>query len=406
MIPKIRLFSVVLFLLLAILCAGVALGCGDDDDDDNSSADDDNNDTAAGDDDDDDDDDDDNNDDNDDDTLPPGCITGDFEPVFGMLHSHSAFSDGHGTPSEAYEWARDQGDLDFFALTDHLEILYLNVPPNKWEILNRVADEFNDPGAYVALVGFEYSLGIDHLGDPVVFTAHNNVFFADELMSNFMFDYHQFYQELAACENCLAQFNHPGWDGQTNWNGFEYVPGLDPQLVLIELSTWGVDAWPFLFECLDQGWHVSPTWNQDNHSREWGTEDDHRTGAWVSELTRPGIREVMEQQRTFSTLDKNATIALMAEGVCWMGSQLTGTLTASLEVFVDDPEPEDGFDVIELFGRNMELLGQVDCAGAPTCDGGWDVTLAQDGYVVARATQTDGDELVSAPIWLSAAPAR
>ncbi len=341
----------------------------------------------------------------DDDDVIDGCITGDFEPAWGMLHSHSLYSDGKGTPREAYTWARDQGKLDFFALTDHLEILHIPIPPDKFEKLLPLADEFNDPGNYVAMAGFEYSLGIDLAATAqagqFVFSAHNNVFFVDTLFPMITFDYRMFYEDLLACETCLAQFNHPGWEGQTNWDGFEYYPEVDKQMHLIEMSTWNYDPWEELFQCLDQGWHVSPTWNQDNHNKEWGTEDDHRTGAWVSELTREGFRQVMVQHRTFSTLDKTATIRMMADDVCWMGSELTGTLQASIFVEVFDSDYEDGFTVIELYGKGMELLAEFDCPGGPECTATGYANLVDDGYVIARAEQLDGDELISAPIWFS-----
>ena len=38
---------------------------------------------------------------------------------FGNLHSHTALSDGSGTPAEAYEHARDTAGLDFLAITEH-----------------------------------------------------------------------------------------------------------------------------------------------------------------------------------------------------------------------------------------------------------------------------------------------
>ena len=35
---------------------------------------------------------------------------------FGNLHSHTAYSDGTGTPREAYDHARTQGRIDFLAI--------------------------------------------------------------------------------------------------------------------------------------------------------------------------------------------------------------------------------------------------------------------------------------------------
>src|SRR5215510_12004131 len=41
---------------------------------------------------------------------------------FGNLHSHTSFSDGLGTPGEAYLRARDVAKLDFMAITEHNHI--------------------------------------------------------------------------------------------------------------------------------------------------------------------------------------------------------------------------------------------------------------------------------------------
>jgi len=45
---------------------------------------------------------------------------------FGNLHSHTSYSDGSGTPSEAYAHARDVAKLDFMAITEH-NIVWLKV---------------------------------------------------------------------------------------------------------------------------------------------------------------------------------------------------------------------------------------------------------------------------------------
>ena len=38
---------------------------------------------------------------------------------FGNLHSHTSYSDGSGTPTDAYLHARDVAGLDFLAITEH-----------------------------------------------------------------------------------------------------------------------------------------------------------------------------------------------------------------------------------------------------------------------------------------------
>ena len=41
---------------------------------------------------------------------------GGWKIYFGNLHSHSSASDGVGSPSEAYTYAKDEGKLDFMCL--------------------------------------------------------------------------------------------------------------------------------------------------------------------------------------------------------------------------------------------------------------------------------------------------
>ncbi|NIO07793.1 MAG: hypothetical protein GTO40_07205, partial [Deltaproteobacteria bacterium] len=40
-----------------------------------------------------------------------------YNTYFGYLHAQSELSDGEGNPLEAYINAREEGELDFFALT-------------------------------------------------------------------------------------------------------------------------------------------------------------------------------------------------------------------------------------------------------------------------------------------------
>ena len=41
-----------------------------------------------------------------------------FNCYYGLLHAHTAYSDGSGTPNEAYEMAKQAG-LDFFGVSEH-----------------------------------------------------------------------------------------------------------------------------------------------------------------------------------------------------------------------------------------------------------------------------------------------
>lgn len=50
--------------------------------------------------------------------LSSPANTQDLKCYYGLLHAHTAYSDGSGTPEEAFEMAKEAG-LDFFAITEH-----------------------------------------------------------------------------------------------------------------------------------------------------------------------------------------------------------------------------------------------------------------------------------------------
>ena len=59
--------------------------------------------------------------------LPKVSHTGKFNVYYGYLHAHTEFSDGRGEAVSAYKMARDEAKLDFFAVTDHSELLHFGL---------------------------------------------------------------------------------------------------------------------------------------------------------------------------------------------------------------------------------------------------------------------------------------
>src|SRR5438876_2999101 len=111
---------------------------------------------------------------------------------FGNLHSHTAYSDGTGTPQEAYDYARTTGKLDFLCISEHnhksaegtgddplklhiaLDHSLYNGPAETSLIstANRVNTQF--PGTFVALYGQEFSV--------ILHGNHINVFDISEVI--------------------------------------------------------------------------------------------------------------------------------------------------------------------------------------------------------------------------------
>ena len=75
------------------------------------------------------------------------------------LHGHTAESDGTGSPEGYFEYARDVAALDVVALTDHDHwgILFLDEHPAMWERMRAAAETFDEPGRFLALLGYEWT---------------------------------------------------------------------------------------------------------------------------------------------------------------------------------------------------------------------------------------------------------
>ncbi|MBI5533476.1 MAG: hypothetical protein HY898_12220 [Deltaproteobacteria bacterium] len=322
-----------------------------------------------------------------------GCITGTFNPYFGILHDHTSYSDGEKKPSDAFAWARDVAGLDILVVTDHLEQVMI---PTRWSDCKNQADQANAPGTFLAACGYEYAT----FSTPPISTGHNNIFFNSSLMDPSKWDVQDVYDSLAGCSTCIGQYNHPGDDATMTWNDFALVPAAEDKMRLFEFNGGG-PVWDLFFQALNNGWHVSPALNQDNHSADWGTKNDHRSGYFMASLDRPSLWDAMKNRRSFATWDKNASIRMMADQDCWMGSILSGYDSAEISLEATDSDTGDGFTQIELFGSSKQLLGTVDCQSKTTCSGKVTINGAAAKFVIAKATQQDGDTLIGAPIWFN-----
>jgi hypothetical protein len=327
-----------------------------------------------------------------------GCVEGIFTPFFGNLHAHTGNSDGEGTPADAFAMARDVAGLDVMAVTDHLEQLYtlLGLPSDEYPACLATAEEYTADGEFVALCGYEYGSGFGLAGS----TGHNVVLFNELLFPMVQLDFHDFYQSVIDCPTCITEFAHPGDEAGMTWNAFEYDAGVDENMNLFDFKGNG-DTWSLYFQALDAGWHVSPAHDQDNHSANWGTADDARSGFYMSALTVDALYAAMRERRTFMTHNKDAALRLVADATCWMGSILTGYSSLSVEAEATDADPGDGYATLELFGPGGSLVASTSCGGTETCAIDDTIDVASPTYVVARAMQIDGDVLVSAPIWVA-----
>jgi hypothetical protein len=300
------------------------------------------------------------------------------------LHNHTLYSDGDGDPELAFESMRAAG-LDAAALTDHSTVSkalqdvgtpcelggcgLVGIDEQRWQRTREIADANDEDAAFTAIRGFEWS-------SPTL--GHMNVWFSetwiDPLSTNGnttgeglgqfahrvpglgpilsgpldaavralpsqgtgmrgMYDWLSSdpgRPVLGGGNDALAGFNHPGRE-PGRFGYFAYDARIADRMVSMEIFNRGED---YLFEgidessvspltdCLDKGWRVGLAGVTDEHGTDWGYPDGKgRTGLYVTELSRRGVREALEARRFFSTRLRGLRLGATANGVP-MGSTL------------------------------------------------------------------------------------
>ena len=311
---------------------------------------------------------------------------------FGNLHSHTFYSDGLMSNVNALLWARDTVGYDFYAITDHAELL----TQQEWDDNLFVADSLSVPGKFIALRGFEWSSNT--YGHCDVFNT------SDFTNANDLPDLSLFYIWIMA-RNGLGQFNHPGRTGN-NFDTLRFFPEARNFFFSIETinrdySNTGNTFLPFFQEALDKGWQVAPAGNQDNHSM---STTCHRTALIAAELTLPGILEAMMNRRMYSTDDPNLKI-IFRFNEYWMGASVQHTGRATFFICAEDDEP---IQKLELLANGMIVDS---CVPARTMNSIlWNPSLIISGHSfyylkVFTNNLKDNDNsiqtAITAPIWFN-----
>ncbi len=323
---------------------------------------------------------------------------------YGQLHSHTNLSDGQGTPDDAYTWARDNAQADFFAITDHSNWFDSDLDYTKsseWALLKEKANEYNADGSFVAIGGFEMTWSGSTGG-----WGHINTFNTDwfESRSNPAMNLEAYYNKIAQYPESISQLNHPGNTfGDFADFGF-YNQAVDNVVHLIEVgngegavrSSGYFPSYDYYTKALDKGWHVAPSNNQDNHLANWVSANDARTVVLAEELTRENIYDAIRQMRVYATEDKNLELTYKVNGQM-MGTILDNPETLNMNIQLNDPDTTDQIGKVSIIANGGVVVASKTFT---TNTANWQFQLApQYSYYYVRVDQSDKDIAVSAPVW-------
>jgi len=288
-----------------------------------------------------------------------------YNPYFGDLHTHTAYSDAwEGTPWDAFAAAKAAG-ADFMATTDHE--FYLS--PEEWADTLLAADSYTSK-TFVAMAGYEYWM--TGSGEVNVYNTPN---FPPEINdpanhgnpgthASRWGSLPTFYDWLAGQSGAIGQWNHPTYVTR-NFIDYAYLTEKhDKAMGIIEVYNWKYTE-PSYIMALDKGWHVMPSANSDTHSPDWISGSEVRTVLLAPSLTPENLYAAMSAGRGYATLDKNLQISYTLNGLV-MGSVLaTVTDTSVASIHIEDPDgtPSDAITLVEIVSDGGIVVASIPTSG-------------------------------------------
>ena len=357
-----------------------------------------------------------------------------YQHYFGQLHSHTQYSDGAGTLTDALRYVENlpaSANVQFVAFTDHSNYFDSSSSPNveaalydtslvkdsdanhSWKTYKDTIAKFNkdNAGSMVAIGGFEmtWSGGPGHINtfNTPGIVSRNNKTLNNKTDDAGMKAYYALLSQAEGASS-ISQFNHPGTTFG-NFKDFNYWdPVIDSRMYMVEVGNGegaiGAGGYYPSYEqyimALDKGWHLAPTNNQDNHKGKWGNANDARDVILTDDFSEQGIYEAIRALRMYATEDKNLELTYTVNGLM-MGSSITEIPDKlNLEVTVNDPDASDSIAKVEVVANSGKVAYTWDNA-AQLRSGKLSATLDPSySYYFIRVTQKDGDLAVTSPVWV------
>ncbi|MDR5587562.1 CehA/McbA family metallohydrolase [Clostridium aquiflavi] len=332
---------------------------------------------------------------------------GNLKHLFGQLHAHTNISDGSGSLDEAYKWVKENG-ADYYAVTDHSNWFDNDKDANladgsvsqKWTQAHKIADEYNKPGDFTAIYGYEMTWSGSTGGWGHINTFNTPGF---ETRNNKAMDLQNYYKTIQTQPQSISQLNHPGKTfGDFADFGF-YSEGADKYVNLIEVgngegSIRGSGYFPsyeYYTRALDKGWHVAPTNSQDNHKGNWFTSNNARTIVLADDNSRESIYDALREKRVYASEDTDMTIDYTVNDEV-MGSSLGDEDKLKFKINANDPT--DKIKKVSIIANGGV---EVESKTFNSNDANWELTLDPEySYYYVKVVQEDKDISVTSPVWV------
>jgi hypothetical protein len=328
------------------------------------------------------------------------------------LHGHTNLSDGTGTPEEYFQYARSVAALDVCALTDHDHwgMVPLSKSPEMWDEIRAQVARFDEPGRFVALLGFEWTNWV---------SGHRHVlYFDDDLRSNAVLSSIDPSYETPALlwgalrgGRALTVAHHPaGGPVPIDWS-IPPDPELEPVVEVASvhgsseapdapIPIYAAVAGRFARDALDRGFRLGFVGSGDSHDGHPGLAHLASPSGGVAAIlaadaTRGAVREALRARRVYATNGPRIVLRTVLDGAR-MGSSVPAAKEHRLQIVVAATAPLERVDVIQSGGRidSQRAAGRLfwtfERELAPTRPG---------EYAYVRVVQRDGGAAWSSPFF-------
>jgi hypothetical protein len=259
------------------------------------------------------------------------------------LHGQSGETIGMGTAEEYFRYARDKAFIDMvghqgndFQITDGF-----------WKKLNELTAQFDQPGKFVCLPGYEWSGNTGMGGDRNVFYRHegrpirrsSHILVEGQTSTEAIYTADKLFEALSG-EECRV-IAHVGG----RYADIKYAHDGHIERSVEVHSTWGTFEW-LLHDAFEKGYRVGVVCHSDDHKGRPGatTPGASTFGAigglscyFMPELTRGALFEALRKRRHYGTTGKRLFLELHA------------TFERDVTGFSEDPKlgPAEEFPVRE-----------------------------------------------------------
>jgi hypothetical protein len=332
-----------------------------------------------------------------------------MQVYFGYLHSHTSYSDGVGTPTDAFTQAKNAG-LNFLGVADHSSYngnVSKGLDNTEWANTLNQANNSTEDGRFIAMRGFEWTG--DYYGHVAITgtadycQAHGSVNTFEQLIT------------WLSTRRGIAVFNHPGRNNSTGLEFGHFTGTKSDKFVGMECWNKNDNYWytsgttknegyvsgdgkNYFEEAITNGWYIGTAGGQDNHDWSWGTMNNYRTAVWARNLTAPDILEAYQARRIYTTWDQNLVLSFKINGA-EMGSKILPGSNYKVEISATDGNGE-AFTSFEVYNNGQRLYTPISIANPYNLYITFYVNAVKGDRYYAIVTQADGNKAISSPVFI------